>query len=182
MQRETHVGSYLILWQMFSNIKMKFLCKTCWRQISGINHEAKLNSFAIFYYSFCSASKLLVSDKKLSDPACLFMWNTYPWDNHQIPRAYTQARSATAYTFIQQNIYLYLCIYISTYISNRLYIYIFPIYSSKMIYLWWAADLPFIKMNKVHHTLWVSYIAHMFLGFTITNGLVGIISQWRFSN
>lgn len=120
MQRETHVGSYLFLWQMFSNIKMKYLV-VCAKPFEDkfLAPTMRQNSIHLQFFIIASVLLLLVSDIKLSDPVCLFIWNIYPWKNHEVPKAHTQAYSATAYTCPTE--------------QNSLYTNILPIYSPKMI-------------------------------------------------
>lgn len=79
------MGSYLFLWQMFSNIKIEIKYLKCsvqkvlktsfWQQPCGKN-QFICNLFIIACFS--PASKSLVSGKKPSDAECLFMLNTYP--------------------------------------------------------------------------------------------------------
>lgn len=58
MQRETHVGSYLLLWQMFSNIKMKYLV-FCAKPVEDKFLASTMRQNSIHLQFFITASVLL---------------------------------------------------------------------------------------------------------------------------
>lgn len=113
MQRETHVGSYLLLWQMFSNIKMKYLL-FCAKPVEDKFLTSTMRQNSIHLQFFITASVLLQNRLFLIKSSQI--QDAYLWGTHILERI-TKYPELT-HKHIQE---------LLTLLSNRTaYIYIFP--------------------------------------------------------
>lgn len=133
---------------MFSNIKMKYLV-FCEKPVEDKFLAPSMRQNSIHLQFFIIASVLLQNRFFLikSSP----IQHAYLCGTHILERI-TKYPELT-YMHVQQ---------LFTLLSNgTAYKYIFPIYSPKMIFLWWATNVPFIKTKEVCHTLRFLHTTHV---------------------